>query len=158
MLEQGPLGTRADWLMDLVIISLVVIIPVILLSWSKARHREYKTHKNIQVWLTGILTVVVLLFELDLRLAGGMEVLTEGSRYFGTTFLNVSTYIHLFFSVSTAIIWLVLIAFSLRRFSKFAQTKEWFGKQHKFWGKIGMIWMIMTGLTGLELYIIGFVL
>ncbi len=142
--------------MDLVIVSLVVIVPVILYSWFKVRNYAYQTHKGIQVWLTGILTVVVLLFELDLRLAGGMEELTKESRFFHTPVLDWSTYIHLFFSVTTAIIWIALVIVSLRRFSNPPAPKQGFSRAHKFWGRLGMIWMIMTGLTGLELYIVGF--
>jgi uncharacterized membrane protein YozB (DUF420 family) len=157
MLGQGFLGTRADWLMDLVIVSLVVIVPALLYSWAKAREGEYGRHKRWQLWLTGILTVAILAFEADLRMIGGMEGLTQGSRYFGTPLLDVSTYVHLFFAVSTAVIWIALIVASLRRFDS-PPLPGAFSRTHKRWGKIGMIWMIMTGLTGLELYIVGLVL
>lgn len=156
MLSQGFLGTRADWLMDVVIVSLVIIIPVILFSWFRVRNFDYRLHKGIQVWLTATLTVVVLLFELDLRLSGGMAELTKASRFFNTLVLDLSTYIHLFFSVTTAIIWIALVLVSLRRFAKPPAPKKGFSGAHKFWGKLGMIWMIMTGVTGLELYIVGF--
>ena len=95
MLGQGFLGTRADWLMDLVILSLVVIIPIITFSWYRVRQRGYLVHKRIQVWLTVILTVVVLLFELDLRISGGLEVLTQSSRFYDTVLMALSIYIHL---------------------------------------------------------------
>ena len=84
MLSPGFLGTRADWLMDVVIVSLVVILPAIAYSWQRARQHDWDQHKKVQVWLTIILTIVVSLFELDLKLAGGMEVLTRESAYFGT--------------------------------------------------------------------------
>ena len=158
MLGPGFLGTRADWLMDLVIVSLVVIIPAVLYSWRKVRAYEYRLHKKIQVWMTAILTVVVLLFELDLRLAGGVEELTKGSRYFGTPLLDYSTYVHLFFSVTTSMIWIGLIILSLRRFDSPPGPKKGFSKTHILWGRIGMVWMIMTGVTGLLLYVLGFAL
>lgn len=156
MLGKGFLGTRADWLMDLVIVSLVVIVPVILYSWGIARKRNYLGHKRIQVWLTAILTVVVLLFEVDIRLAGGMAALFKGSRFANTALLDGTTYVHLFFSVTTSIIWIALIILSLRRFDHPPRPNKAFSATHKFWGKIGMVWMIMTGVTGLGLYILGF--
>ena len=158
MLGPGFLGTRADWLMDLVIVSLVVIVPVILYSWYRVRQQGYGRHKKIQVWLTVTLAIAVLLFEVDLRMSGGLDELTKASGYYGTTLLDASTYIHLFFSVTTSIIWIVLIIVSLRRFPSPPVPVRSFRRTHRFWGIVGAVWMIMTGLTGLELYVLGFAL
>jgi hypothetical protein len=71
--------------------------------------------------------------------------------------MNLSIYIHMFFSITTSIIWLLLIIFSLIKFPSDPHPNG-FSKSHKFWGRLGMIDMVLTGLTGLELYIVGFVL
>ena len=105
-----------------------------------------------------VLTVVVLLFELDLRISGGLEVLTQSSRFYDTVLMDLSIYIHLFFSVTTAVIWIVLIILSLRRYVSPPKPDRVFSPTHKLWGKIGMIWMIAIGITGLELYLVGFAL
>ena len=96
MFPPSFLGARSDALMDVVILSLVLIVPVILYSWRIVRDRQYQRHKTIQVSMFIILLVVVSLFEYDLRLQGGIFEMVKGSRYEGITFLTVSVYFHTF--------------------------------------------------------------
>ena len=70
MLPNGFLGTRADLLMDIVIVSLAIILPVLWFSWTRVRRRAYAVHKRTQLTLGITLAVVVSLFEADLRMAG----------------------------------------------------------------------------------------
>lgn len=151
------LGARADALMDIVILSLAFIIPIILFSYKTVKEGNYALHKKIQLTLGIVLLLVVIIFEMDMRNHGGIFEMVKGSRYEGTTFLNASIYIHTFFSITTSLIWLVLIIASLFKFSKDPLPNA-FSKRHRFWGKLGMIDMILTGLTGVQLYICGFFL
>lgn len=155
MLPQGFLGTRADILMDLVIVSLVAILPLIAWSWMLARGRRYALHKRVQVTMGSLLAFVVVLFEVDMRLAGGIFELTKGSRFEGTAFLSGSIYFHTALSILTALIWLVLTIASVKKFGSPPRPTT-FGPRHRFWGRLGMIGMALTGITGIQLYIIGF--
>lgn len=155
MLPSGFLGTRADILMDLVVVSLVAVLPLIAFSWTRARQRRYALHKRVQLTMGSILAVVVVLFEVDMRLAGGIFELTKGSRFAGTAFLNGSIYFHTFLSIVTALIWLVLLIASVRKFGSPPRPTS-FGPRHRFWGRIGMVGMALTGITGIQLYVIGF--
>ncbi len=157
MLPQGFLGTRADVLMDVVIVALVVILPLLVISRGLARKGSYAAHKRLMLWLAGGLGVAVALFETDLRLSGGIFELTKASPYAGTLFLNASIYIHTLLSISTALLWIVLIAMSLRRFPN-PPAPGAFSHRHRVLGRLGMLGMTLTGLTGLELYIFGFAL
>ncbi len=157
MFPPSFLGARSDALMDIVILSLVLIVPVILYAWRAARTRHYQRHRNIQVSTFIVLLVVVSLFEYDLRLQGGIFEMVKGSRFEGTTFLNISIYFHTFLAISTSIIWIWLVIASWVKFPK-PPRPDRFSKMHKRWGKIGMVDMILTGLTGLQLYIFGFYL
>ncbi len=71
MFPQGFLGTRADFLMDVVIVALVAVVPIVLYNWRLARRGKYGLHKTLQVSLALLLAVVVGLFEYNLRLQGG---------------------------------------------------------------------------------------
>ena len=51
MLPAGFLGTRGDILMDLVMLSFVVILPLLVISWRYARCGEYVQHRAIQLTL-----------------------------------------------------------------------------------------------------------
>jgi uncharacterized membrane protein YozB (DUF420 family) len=104
-----------------------------------------------------VLFIVVLLFEYDMKQNGGIFEMVKGSSYEGTTFLNFMIYFHTLLSITTSIIWIVLIIFSLKKFGKNPKPNA-FSKAHKLWGKIGMWDMALTCITGLILYIFGFIL
>lgn len=157
MFPNSFLGSRADALMDVVVLSLSLIIPIILYSWGRAKAGNFQRHRNIQVSLASVLLVVVSIFEYDMRLHGGIFEMVKGSSYAGTPFLNGSIYFHTFLSISTSLIWIVLIVFSLLRFNNPPRPNS-FSTTHKLWGRIGMWDMILTGITGVQLYVFGFCL
>lgn len=157
MFPQGFLGTRADFLMDVVIVALIAVVPIVLYNWSLARRGKYDMHKTLQVSLALLLAVVVGLFEYNLRLQGGIFEATKASSYAGSITLDFWIYLHTFFAITTIIVWAALIILSLRRFSS-PPIPGAFSSAHKRWGRIGMIWMLVTGVTSLPVYIYGFAL
>ena len=131
-------GARCDVLMDIVVVSMVIILPLLWYSVKKVKHdHNYKLHKNIQLTMFTILFFVVLLFEYDMKQNGGIFAMVRGSAYEGTFFLNFMIYFHTFLSITTSLIWLILIPVSLKKFGKNPRPGK-FSKTHKLWGKIGM--------------------
>jgi len=152
------LGARCDALMDIVVLSFIFIIPTILYSYKLVKEKNnYKLHKNIQLYLGITLLIVVVIFEIDMKQQGGIFEMVKGSAYEGTSFLNGSIYFHTILSILTSLIWVILIPLSMFKFSKDPKPNDFSGK-HRFWGRIGLVAMILTGLTGVQLYIFGFVL
>lgn len=150
-------GARCDILMDIVVISMVIILPLLWYSLKKVKvERNYKLHKSIQLTMFIILFFVVLLFEYDMKQNGGIFEMVKGSAYEGTFFLNFTIYFHIFLSITTSLIWTFLIIASLIKFGKNPRPGK-FSRTHKFWGKIGMWDMALTCITGLILYLFGFV-
>ncbi len=156
-LPPGFLGTRADLLLDLVIVSLVVVVPVLFYSWRQARRGQYSTHKRVQLTLLIVLAVAVGAFEANMRMLGGIFTATQTSSYAGTGTLNFWIYFHTLLAISTTLLWLALAALSVRRFPKPPQPNE-FGPTHRFWGRGAMLLMAATGLTSLPVYVYGFAL
>lgn len=156
MFPPSPFGTRSDLLIDLVVLSLVVVVPVLAVSWWKVRQKAWLFHRNLMLGLSGVLFVAVVLFEWNLQARGGIFEITKESSFSGTTFLYTSIYVHTFFSISTSIIWLSLIILSLRRFPSPPRPND-FSRAHRIWGRIGMIDMLLTGVTGVEMYVVGLV-
>lgn len=151
-------GARCDVLMDIVVISMAVILPLLWYSIKKVREEKaYRVHKRIQLYMFIILFFVVNLFEWDMKQNGGIFEMVKGSSYEGKFFLNFMIYFHTFLSITTSLIWIILIIVSLIKFPKDPQPNN-FSKRHKFWGRIGMWDMALTCITGLILYIFGFVL
>ncbi len=155
MIPPGFLGTRGDLLMDLVILSFIVILPVLIYSWMKVCAGAYQMHKRIQVSLGATLAVAVILFEIDIRLAGGTFAIIAESPYADSWWLEAIFYVHLIIAVMTSLIWAGLIYFSLKRFPS-PPHPDVFSATHKRWGTIGMVTMILTGLTAYPLYFFGF--
>ncbi len=157
MFPPGFLGTRADVLMDIVLLSFIVILPVLLFSWRLSRHdKKYTAHRNVQLSLAITLAVVVGIFEYDLAAAGGIFELTKGGAYEGTAILLWSIYVHSAFSVAASLIWVVLIIVSLFKFDN-PPTPNQFSRTHRFWGRAGMLTMMAAGITSPPLYYFGFV-
>lgn len=152
------LGAWCDILMDIVVISMAVILPLLWFSFKKVKfEHNYMLHKRIQLTMFIILFIVVLLFEYDMKQNGGIFEMVKGSTYEGTFFLNFTIYFHTFLSITTSLIWTFLIVASLIKFGKPPRPGK-FSKTHKLWGKIGMLDMALTCITGLLLYIFGFLL
>ena len=146
---------NTDWLIDIVNFSFIVIVPTLTYSWAKVRKGEYSLHKKIQLLLFAVLFVAVILFELDLRARGGIFKMVEHSQFAGTAFLNGLIWFHMFASITTSLIWIGLITGSLWKFSS-PPVPNNFSGVHRLFGKIGMIDMIITGVTGVMLYVLGF--
>ena len=151
----GGLFPNTDILIDVVNISFIVIVPTLVFSWLKVRNGEYSLHKKVQLGLFAVLFVVVILFEADLRMRGGIFKMVEQSQFAGTGFLNGLIWFHMFASITTSLIWIGLVAFSLWKFAS-PPLPNSFSGTHKLFGKIGMIDMILTGITGVMLYVLGF--
>lgn len=156
MLPPGFLGTGANLLLDIVVVALAALLPALFFSWRSARAGKYPLHKRMQVTLFWVLTVAVLLFELDIRLSGGIVAMTGDSRFAGTLILSGSIWFHMALAILTASVWIWLLFTSLRRFPSPPEPGA-FSPTHRRWGRIAMIGMVLTGITGIELYVIGFV-
>lgn len=95
---------------DIVVISMVIILPLLGYSMRKVKHeRNYALHKRIQLLMFGVLFFVVLLFEYDMTQHGGIFEMVKGSAYEGTFFLNFMIYFHTFLSITTSLIWILLL-------------------------------------------------
>lgn len=155
MLPPGFLGTRADVLMDLVVLSFAVVLPALAWSWRKIRAGGYLAHKRVQLTLFWTLFVAVTLFEIDMRMSGGIFEMTKDSAFAGTALLNGSIWFHTGLAISTSVVWIGLVIWSWLRFRPVEPNA--YSAKHRLWGRIGMVMMALTGITGIELYVLGFV-
>src|SRR6188472_597565 len=70
----GFLGTRAPLILDVLCLAMIAVL--IVLAWSiylaKVK-RRFALHKSIQITLGVVLLVVIVLFEMDIRLHGWQD-------------------------------------------------------------------------------------
>jgi uncharacterized membrane protein YozB (DUF420 family) len=156
----GFLGTRASLMLDVVASAMLVVLPVLALSiyLVKAR-RRYAWHKRIQLGLGAVLLVTVVLFEADMRIHGWRDR-AEASPYSGhqgaTDWVAAALGVHLFFSITAALLWVVVIARALANFPNPpapAPHSAW----HKRFAWLAAIDMACTAVTGWIFYWLAFV-
>lgn len=152
----GFLGTPASIMMDVVVCSLVLVVPALVWSVYLARfRRNFVLHKQVQLILGVVLLIVVVLFEVDIRLQGGFWEMAKDSAYYHTAFLRHLLTVHLFFSISTVILWAATYATALKYFPSPPKPSP-FSPKHRVMAWIAVVDMVATVVTGLMVYYFGF--
>ena len=154
----GFLGTRASLMLDVICVAMVVVVAV--LGWSirqVRRHKRYQLHKRVQLTLATALLVVLTAFEVDMRLHGWQERASGqlGGQASSTVFAALS--IHLFFALSTVVLWIIVIALALRRFPH-PPTAGQHSAFHRRWARLAACDMVLTAVSGWVFYIMAFVM
>jgi uncharacterized membrane protein YozB (DUF420 family) len=146
---EGFLGTRGDFIVDLVM-TISGFLPFLLLfTFYLAVKGKYDLHKYLQITLFSVVALLVVALELDVRF-GELAEISKQSPYSGTTELMVVFIIHLFFAVTSFFGWLWLIIKSTKRYPVF------FDFNHKKWGKIIFWDIVLMVITGWVLYLMSF--
>jgi putative membrane protein len=156
----GFLGTRASLMLDVVVLTMVVLLPVLGFSIYLVKYRRrYALHKTIQLTLGTVLLVTVVLFEADMR-TGGWRHRAAASPYGGhegsIDWVSTALYVHLFFAITTALLWIVVIFRALRNFPSPPEPgahSAW----HRRYAKLAAIDMVCTAVTGWIFYWLAFV-
>lgn len=159
MFPSGFFGTRADLMMDLVIVAFIIIMPLLFISMRKAGSGQHLVHAKMQISLSIILAIAVAIFEIDLSMSGGMAALTKDSAYFATDTLNYWMWGHTISAIITTILWAALVIMSIIKFKLPPKTKtNQFRRVHRPLGFTAMLFMYVTGLSSFPLYYYGFML
>jgi len=141
----GFLGTRADFIVDFVM-TVSALLPLLLLAAIlQARKERYDLHKWSQITLFTVVNILVIALEIDIRF-GGIDEVIEQSRYYGSDTLTTVFLVHLFFAISSTLLWFWLIIISVRRYPVH------FRFPHKKYGIITYIDIVLTVITGWMLY------
>lgn len=148
MLE-GFLGTRGDFIIDLVM-TISGFLPFLLLfTFYLASKGKHDLHKKLQISLFLIVAALVLLLEYDVRF-GDLKEISKMSPYFGSIELKIVFFAHLFFAISSFFGWCWLIVSSLKRYPLFPNFN------HKKYGII-LFWdIVLMVITGWILYWMSF--
>lgn len=152
----GFLGTRASIMLDVVFLAMFAVLP--LLAWSIRLvkvHRRYALHKRVQLTVGIVLLVAVALFEIDLQLVTNWRERAALSPYY-STWVFPSLYVHLFFAVPTAFLWLVVVVRALRSFPS-PPVPGPHSASHRFWAWLATWEMVGTAVTGWVFYYLSFV-
>jgi uncharacterized membrane protein YozB (DUF420 family) len=117
-------------------------------------------HKILQIVLGIVLLVAVGLFEVDMRLHGGITgILAKRSRPLTPSeraSFDQLLYVHLFFAISTVVLWATTLTLALRRMPA-PPAPCAHSRLHKRLGWLSAADITLTSVTGLLVYYYGFV-
>jgi putative membrane protein len=160
-MADGFLGYKASLMLDVVVCALIVVVPTLLYSLAAVKfQRNYRLHKTLQIVLGVVLLAAVGLFEIDMRIQGGIEtILAKRERPLSTpekaAFYQL-LYVHLFFAVTTVGLWGTTLVLALRRIPCPPGPCE-HSALHKRLGWLSAVDITLTSVTGLLVYYLGFV-
>jgi putative membrane protein len=153
----GFLRTRAPLMIDVVCLAMIGV--VIVLAWSvyqvKVRHR-YQLHKWTQITLGAVLLVVVILFEVDIRLHGWEERAANALKGRPASVVYTALYVHLVFAISTVLLWPITIVLGIANFSN-PPLPGPHSRVHIPLARTAAIDMVLTAITGWVFYWLAFV-
>ena len=153
----GFLGTRASWMLDVLVLAMVLVVVVLAWSIYEVKYRRrYRLHKWVQVVLGVVLLAAVVIFEVDVRLHGWEERAAGQLGGHAATHVWAALAIHLVFAVSATILWPVVIIQALRRFPN-PPAPGPHSKFHLRWARLAAIDMFITAVTGWTFYYLAFV-
>lgn len=160
LLAAGFLPARGSWMLDFVVTAMVAVVAIMTWSLYLVRVRKkYAQHKCIQIALGVTLLIAVTAFEVDMRFVTDWRALADASPYFsrdGMSPVWAMLLIHLAFAIPTTLLWVFVIALALRKFPSPVQPSS-HSRAHRIWGRVAMIGMWGTALTGWLFYYFAFV-
>ncbi len=156
MFPQGFLGTQADLLTDLITVGYGVIPLALYASARVARRGKHALHRKVQLGCLLLLTIILLLFEVNIRMRGGSDALFLQSSFAETPLLRITLMVHLVIAISTYFGWCWLAFVSVRRFG--TRLPGDFSNLHRRVGMMVIAGNVATAVTGVWLYLVGFVL
>ncbi len=163
-MSEGFLGFQASFMLDVVVCALMLVVPVQVFSLYQVKARaNFALHKRLQLGLAAALVLAVGGFEVDMQLVhGGWENVVnknpESPRRSPEEIESIRSllYGHLFFAVTTPILWGATIALALARFPS-PPVPSPHSPLHKKLGWLSTIDLMLTSATGLWFYYAAFV-
>jgi putative membrane protein len=152
----GFLGSRASLMLDVVFLAMFLVLPV--LGWSivMVRYRRlFVIHKRVQLAIAIVLLAAIVAFEIDMQFVSGWRDRAASSRLWPAGVM-ASLYVHLFFAVTTAAIWIYVVTGALRNIPRVPGPST-YSRRHIVWARLAAIDLALTAVTGWIFYLLAFV-
>lgn len=148
---KGFLGTRGDFLSDLLIVALVFILPALAMAIASAIKRSLVFHKKMMISIFSILVLYVVVYEANLSFLGGINYLRSNIRISeGPYFAFLA--LHIALSAAS----LVLGGIAMRK-GELALHTGLFYSQHRRLAWIEVSLLTISVVTGLFIYYLTFI-
>ena len=125
---------------------------------SLIKKKEYQRHIQIQKRLFWVCVVGVVIFEVQLRMAGGSGSLTIHSKYVETNFFQYILIAHIIGAVLTYLVWAFTIFWSDNKFKKKHTLPGISSQTHRKLAYTSIIGLFYTAITALIVFTLTFLL
>ncbi len=155
MFQAGFLGTRAPFFMDVVTL-IVALLPLLVFGAILfARKKQYKLHMISQNIIFVVSLIVIVYFELGVRIGGGFDAFVSDTGV-SPTYALIVLILHILIAITTLYFWTLTLLRANYSYTK----KELPGRgtnSHKFVAIKAVLGIILTSLTGIWVYLLLFV-
>lgn len=152
--EPGFLGTRAAFFMDFVTLYFAVLPFLLGISIRQAVIGNIALHYRSQMVILGLTVVMVIVFELGVRITGGFMEYVKLSPV-SYDFLLIFLAVHILIALLAVGGWVYLLVTSYRTYNQ--EGKEGMGK-HRRMGKWIFAALTLTSVMGCSIYLFLFLL
>lgn len=147
-------GSRAPFSIDLVSLALLLVVPLLLWSvYLVKSKKDYKKHRFIQIILSISILLVLVVFEVDIRLNGWRQH-AEASPFINSGLLPF-LYFHVTIACTATVLWTWALINGLMKF-KTPPRPGVNSARHKKLGWAAVIFMLLTSITGWTFFILAF--
>jgi len=156
----GFLGYNASFMLDFVVVALLIVVPALGVGIVLVKKKRFKAHSRVMIGLGSVLLGVVLFFELDMRLHGGIDGIASNAGRLAnvqTPFFLVLLYVHLFFAVSCCILWGFTLRGAIKRFDLRDPSPGTYSPIHIRLARASVISIVLVAITGLMVYYFAFI-
>ena len=145
---QGFLGTTAPFYLDLATVYFTILPFLLAISIYLAVKKEYKKHFISQAIILGTTLVIVVIFEIGVRISGGFLEYTKYSNV-SFDFMLVFLIIHILIAIAAVGGWLFLFISSYKAY----KNNSFDGKKHKKIGKAIFTALTISSIMGICIYL-----
>lgn len=156
MFPAGFLGTRADLLLDVIVVAVTLVPFLLLYSFNQTRFKKYSRHAKVQWIIFTVVALAVILFEINIQQAGGSGSLLRESPYAENLYFRSFLLIHITVASLTYFAWFLLLLASGKKWKQQLLPGR-FSISHKSVGKSIFAGACFTSVSGLIVYYLGFI-
>ncbi len=153
-LRKGFLGTRGDFLSDLLICALAIIVPILLFAIQSGRMRRGRTHHILMLAIYYTVVAYVIVYEANMLARGGMEFLNANVRMNKNIYWVVAGF-HILLGAITLILGAITIRLGNRAQASVLNLEVKKGHRKRGWTTFFLL--LFTSITGVLVYYLTFV-
>ncbi len=151
----GFLGTKALFFMDIVTIYFALLPFLLAVSIRFAIKKQYAAHFKSQFLLLGLTLLIVIIFEIGVRISGGFLEYSQHSTI-NYNFLLIFLIIHIIIALAAVAGWIYLIISSYKEYKNHLSGTPFMPK-HKYIARSIFAALTLTSLMGVLIYLFLFI-